>query len=187
MYNIDLEKLKKTVNLKNIAININIKHIFIILSLMFVFPSIVYILSGKDIANLVSSFTFFFNKPTLRMNIEKLIGTLCFAGIFIGIAISYFIILKKHKELFKNNKQIAKFIIIVSVIFSIILPLTSTDVFYHISVGWSEAHYKVNPYNTSVADVVKENQNNDDEILAKMPNIWKDSKTVYGRIMVTNM
>lgn len=123
-------------------INKNNKIIFILLSLGLICPSLVFILSGRKIIDLVSSFTFFFTKPTIAFTPAKIIGTLFFVGLFIAISIFYYKILKNHKKEFVSTKKVAIFIIIVSLIFCMMLPLTSTDVFYYIATGWSEVNYR---------------------------------------------
>lgn len=49
--------------------------------------------------------------------------------------------------------------------------------------GWSEAHYNVNPYYTSVRDVINNGgEATSDEMLLKMRGIWENQKIVYGPI-----
>ncbi len=159
----------------------NNKIIFILLALGLICPSLAFLLSGRKIKDLISSFTFFFTSPTSELTPAKLIGTVFFIGLFIAISVFYYKILKNHKKEFASTKKIAIFIIIVLLIFFIMLPLTSTDVFYYIATGWSEAHYEVNPYYTSVNDVIQENEEAvNDEILQKMPEVWIEQTIVYG-------
>ncbi len=161
----------------------NLKLIFILLCVAFATPSVMYFITGKSISNLVSSFTFFYTNPTLEITPIKIISSILFLVIFLGISFVYYKIVKEHKKVFNNNKQIAKFIIIVSIIFLIMLPLTSTDVFYYIGTGWSEAHYGVNPYYTSVQELMQANPNaTSDEILLKMPGVWAGQTIVYGPV-----
>lgn len=161
----------------------NLKLVFILLCVAFVTPSIMYLATGKKISDLISSFTFFYTNPSLEITPIKIISSILFLGIFLGISFVYYKIVKEHKKVFNNNKQIAKFIIIVSIIFLIMLPLTSTDVFYYIGTGWSEAHYGVNPYYTSVQDLMQTNIDaTSDEILLKMPGVWAGQTIVYGPI-----
>lgn len=168
-----MEKIKK----------IKYKIIFILLSIAFITPSIVYILKGRTIIDLTSSFTFFFTEPTKEITVAKVIGTIFFIGIFVGISLLYYKILKNHKKEFVAGKKVASFVIIVSLIFFMMLPLTSTDVFYYMGTGWSEAHYKVNPYYTSVNEVMEQNDEaKNDEMLLKMKGIWSGQTIVYGPI-----
>ncbi len=133
----------------------DLKWIFLGLMLIFISPSIVYILSGKKILNLNSSFTFFFTKPTTEFTFLKAISALLFICLFIGITICYYKILKNYKEVFTSKKEMIIFLVIVAIMFGVMLPLTSTDVFYYIGTGWSEAHYGVNPYYTSVNELME--------------------------------
>lgn len=162
---------------------INYKLIFILLSIAFISPSIVYILKGRKIIDLVSSFNFFFTNITTKFTPAKIIGTIFFIGIFIAIWFIYYKILKNFKDEFKDNKKMSIFILIVSILFLIMLPLTSTDVFYYIGTGWSEAHYDVNPYYTSVDQLIAQNEEaSHDEMLLKMQGIWSGQTIVYGPI-----
>lgn len=133
--------------------------------------------------DLISSYTFFFTEPTESITFEKIIGTIFFVGLFCAISFVYYKILKNHKNQFANTKQVAIFVLVISVIFLIMLPLTSTDVFYYIGTGWSEAHYGVNPYYTTVNEVM---ENFDgaaqDEMLLKMHGVWSGQTIVYGPI-----
>lgn len=161
----------------------DLKLIFILLCVAFAIPSIVYLITGKSISNLVSSFTFFYTNPTIEFTPIKAISSILFLTIFFGISFVYYKIVKEHKKIFIDNKQIAKFIIIVSIIFLIMLPLTSTDVFYYIGTGWSEACYGVNPYYTSVQELIQVNTTAaNDEILLKMPGVWAGQTIVYGPV-----
>ncbi len=162
---------------------LNYRLIFILLSVAFISPSIVYLLKGRKIIDLVSSFTFFFTEPTWKCTPAKVIGTIFFIGIFIALAFVYYKILKNHKKEFETGKKVAIFITTVSILFFIMLPLTSTDVFYYIGTGWSEAHYGVNPYYTSVNDVMAESEEaENDEMLLKMKGVWSGQTIVYGPV-----
>ena len=162
---------------------INWKIIFILLSVAFISPSMIYLLQRRKIIDLVSSFTFFFTDSTWGITPGKVIGTIFFVGIFVALAFVYYKIIKNHKKEFTSGKKVAKFVIIVSLLFFIMLPLTSTDVFYYIGTGWSEAHYKVNPYYTSVNDVITESEDAaNDEMLLKMKGIWSGQTIVYGPV-----
>lgn len=163
--------------------NKDLKTIFIMLCIAFISPSIAYILTGRTIQNLVSSFTFFYTNATTSFTLAKLLGTIFFIGLFIAIVYVYFKILKNHDKIFKNNKEMIRFIIIVACIFFMMLPLTSTDVFYYIGTGWSEAHYDINPYYTSVDELMASNEEAaNDDMLLKMKGGWSHQTIVYGPI-----
>lgn len=78
----------------------------------------------------------------------------------------------------------AKFILIVAIIFLVMLPLTSTDVFYYMGTGWTEAKYGVNPYYMPINEVIKErtDKENVDEMLSRTPQIWRGTTIVYGPV-----
>lgn len=166
----------------------NLKYILIILCIAFIMPSVMYIILGNSILELNSDFNFFYFPKGVED--YKTIGNILFFTIFAGIHITYFFILfrtKKNKnDLFKNEKQIFLFIIIISILFTIVLPITSSDVFYYIGTGWSEAKYHVNPYKTSVEEVINENnleeESQSDEMLWATPWVWRNRVVVYGPV-----
>lgn len=162
---------------------LNYKVVFILLCLAFICPSIAYILKGGKIIDLISSFTFFFTKPTKTITFAKIVGTIFFVGLFLAISFMYYKIIKNHKEQFTSTKKVWTFVLVVSLLFFIMLPLTSTDVFYYIGTGWSEAHYGVNPYYVSVNELMEENEEAaQDEMLLKMKGIWSGQTVVYGPV-----
>ena len=160
-------------------IKIEEKMIFLGVTIILLLPSIYYLIRGNGIFNLVSSFSFFY-LPTETV-IQKAIGAGLFFCIFLLLFIFYLKIIKNENKLFKTNQAMAGFIIVIAILFTSILPMTSTDIFYYIGTGWSEAKYKVNPYYTSVEEVIQNvEEANQDEILLKTPKIWRDSTVVYG-------
>lgn len=156
-----------------------LKTIFILLAMAFVSQTIVYLLRGRFILDLSPNFTFFYTRFSKHITLDKIIGTLLFIIVFGGLAITYFMLLKQHKKVFQTRKEMFRFIFIVAVIFFIMLPLTSTDVFYYMGTGWSEAHYGVNPYYTSVKEVLDTTQAQD-SMLIRTPYVWKTTTIVYG-------
>ena len=107
-------------------------------------------------------------------------------GITIFIIISiifllYGLILKKHKEIFRNNKVLVCLIILVSIIFALIIPTTSRDVYSYIANGWTSVHYNENPYEVTVNDI-QEKYNTNDEMFSKMAPVWKSEPVTYGPI-----
>lgn len=169
--------------MKRIRDVINIKILFIGLCLCLTIPSCIYIIKGNSISNLTSSFSFFINPSNKILTPQKIIETILFMGLWIGIGAYYIYFVRKSDNIFKTWKSIIIIIVTVAILFTIILPMTSTDVFYYIGTGWSEARYKVNPYYTSVDDLMKQNeQASTDEILLKMKGIWSNQKIVYGPI-----
>lgn len=159
------------------------KIIFVLLCICIAIPSIMYMLQGKKIIDLESDFSFFINSSAQRLDFQNIIGTILFFGIWIVLAIIYMYFIKKFKEIFTSKKSIIIMIVVVACIFAMVLPMTSTDVFYYIGTGWSEAHYGVNPYYTSVNELMLQNEQAvNDEILLKMQGTWSGQTVVYGPI-----
>lgn len=168
-----MEKIKKVAN---------VKILFIGLCLCLAIPSCMYIIKGNSIINLTSSFSFFINPSNKILTPQKIIETMLFMGLWIGIGACYIYFVRKS-DIFKTWKSVIMIIIIIASIFTIILPMTSTDIFYYIGTGWSEAHYKINPYYTSVDDLIIQNeQASTDVMLLKMKGTWSNQKIVYGPI-----
>lgn len=153
-----------------------IKVLIITFCILLVIPSIIYLVSGNDLEQFKCNYKLIFN-----FNDSITFNEVLFCGIFVLFCILYIIIIKNYKKIFKDNKELLKYIIIISILFTLILPITSTDVFYYISTGWSEANYGINPYYTSVYDL-KQNNNIDDELLNIIPKVWENQKIVYGPI-----
>lgn len=162
---------------------LNLKVIFIILCLCMTVPSCIYIIKGNSIINLTSSFSFFINPSNKILTPQKIIETILFMGLWIGIGACYIYFVRKSDNVFKTWKSVIIIIMTVAILFTIILPMTSTDIFYYIGTGWSEAHYKVNPYYTSVDELMLQNeQASTDTMLLKMKGTWSNQKIVYGPI-----
>ncbi len=174
--------MKEDVNIKE-KNEIHTKVIFILIAITLMIPSITYMLSGKGIFEIFSDFSYFYTPMGMEITNIKLIGTILFALIFTALFVMYIYIIKHTKELFKTDKSMLKYILIIAIIFTIILPMTSTDIYYYIGTGWSEAKYKVNPYYTSVEEVLNNQEQNgetQDMMLMKTPDVWKGQTVVYG-------
>ena len=166
-----MEKIKKA---------LNIKILFIGLCICFAIPSCLYIIKGNSIINLTSSFSFFINPSNKILTPQKIIETVLFMGLWIGIGTCYIYFVRKSDKIFKTWKNAIMVIAIIAILFTIILPMTSTDIFYYIGTGWSEAHYKINPYYTSVDELMLQNeQASTDTMLVKMKGAWSNQKKVY--------
>ena len=164
-----MKKIKVEANAKSI------KGLLIISIIILALPSIIYILTQNSILEFECNYNYLF-----QFNINHVLDAIIFLTIFSLICLIYILILKNHKEIFKSKREIYMFVIIISLLFAVILPMTSTDVFYYISTGWSETKYGVNPYYTSVYELKQTNNINDDEILNKIPKVWEGQKIVYG-------
>lgn len=166
-----MKKIKVEANAKSI------KGLLIISIIILALPSIIYILTKNSILEFECNYNYLF-----QFNINHVLDAIIFLTIFSLICLIYILILKNHKKIFKSKREIYMFVIIISLLFAVILPMTSTDVFYYISTGWSETRYGVNPYYTSVYELKHTNNINDDEILNKIPKVWEGQKIVYGPI-----
>lgn len=166
-----MKKIKVEANAKSI------KGLLIISIIILALPSIIYILTKNSILEFECNYNYLF-----QFNINHVLDAIIFLTIFSLICLIYILILKNHKEIFKSKREIYMFVIIISLLFAVILPMTSTDVFYYISTGWSETRYGVNPYYTSVYELKQTNNINDDEILNKIPKVWEGQKIVYGPV-----
>ena len=160
-----------------------IKIMFIILIILLALPSIIFIITGNNLLDLNSDYRYNiinFNPLKLNKTLFCIIDSIIYLSLFILISVLYTIIVKKYKTIFKNNNEIIKYVIITSALFALVLPMTSTDIFYYIATGWSEAKYKINPYYTSVYELKQTTDIQNDEILEKMPKTWEQQKIVYG-------
>ena len=159
----------------------NKNNIFIILfticSAFFAVPSIIYIFQNKTIYKFSWVWTYLFKRPMTKM--DCYINAFLFFILFTAIFLLYFFILKKHNKILKSKKQIFTLIIIASLLFMIIIPYTSTDVYSYIANGWSSAHYKENPYYISTGEIAQKNGVSD-PMFNKVANCWRFEKVVYG-------
>lgn len=151
--------------------------LFIIVSAVFAIPSILYLIQNKTIYKFYYVWTFFFKKPDTGN--EKLLNAIMIVALFSIIFLLYFLIIKKHKKIFKNKKSIFILIITVSLLFLVIIPYTSTDVYSYIANGWSGAHYHENPYYVSTGEIAEKYQVSD-QMFNKVANCWRFEKVVYG-------
>ena len=151
--------------------------LFIIASATFAIPSISYLVQNKTIYQFYYVWTFFFKVPAT--NIDKLLNTIMVIGLFSILFILYFIIAKNHKKIFKTKKAIITTIIITSIIFLMIIPYTSTDVYSYIANGWSGANYNENPYYVSTGEIAQKYQVSD-QMFNKVANCWRFETVVYG-------
>lgn len=150
-------------------------YLMIIISIALCIPSVIYLINTKTVDGFNSYYTYTLEKYTNLSN--GCIQGIIFIGLLIFFSIIYVIMLKK--DIFKNKKQIAIFITIISVLFTIMLPILSSDIYYYIGDSWLSAKYNENPYYTSVYDLQQQGIN--DEILQNT-GYWKKTTSVYGPI-----
>lgn len=155
-----------------------IKTTFIVICIMLIIPSIIYLIQNKTILGFETYYNFFINEEA-----NKTLSTTIYLILFIASMAIYLQIIKKEK-MFKNIKEILKYVAIVGCIFVIMLPWTSSDIFYYMGVGELDAVYKQNPYYVTMEQYYNENgENIDDEILEQgANNFWAPTTVVYGPI-----
>ena len=154
------------------------KKIFIILSILLILPSIIYLIQYKTILGFDTYYNFFINE-----NINKTISTILYLVLFIAMIYVYLKIIKR-KDMFDNIKDILKYVAVIGGIFLIMLPWTSSDLFYYMGVGELDSKYNQNPYYVTMEEYYNQNEQNiDDEILEKgASNFWAGTTVVYGPI-----
>ena len=158
--------------------NKQIKILFIILSVLLIIPSIIYLIQNKTVLGFETYYNFFINE-----NINKNISTTIYLILFISITGIYLKMIEK-KDMFSNIKEILKYVAIVAGIFVIMLPWTSSDIFYYMGVGELDSIYNQNPYYVTMEEYYEQNGKNiDDEILEQgANNVWANTTVVYGPI-----
>lgn len=149
--------------------------LMLLVSIILCIPSIQYLLKNKTVAG-YSTYYSYFLAPYSGQARGLLEGIIVIALLLI-FSLIYVFIVKKEKEIFKTKKSVAWFIIIISLIFTMILPMFSSDIFYYIGDSWIAAEYNENPYYTTVKDLQDNNIN--DEILENT-GYWRNTTSVYG-------
>lgn len=159
-----------------------IKSLFVLASILFAMPSILYFIQKKTILQFGPYFQFLYEAP-----INRATQTLIYLFLLAILAILYFTIVKRRKDIFKNRKKMFLFIAIISVVFVTVLPFTCSDVFYYLGIGRLDSTYHQNPYYTTMKEFVEQGDNSKylqtDTVLAQgYSNDWADSTVVYGPI-----
>ena len=152
-------------------------YLMILISVMLCIPSIIYLIINGTVDGFDGFLTYTLVKS--ENNTIMLISGVLIIGLFLLFSILYLLIIKKEKEIFKSEKQVMIFIIIISLIFMMILPYLSSDIFYYIGDSWLCSKYHENPYYTTVKDLQDRGIN--DEILNNTGG-WKNTVTVYGTL-----
>ena len=154
---------------------------FVLMAIIFAVPSIQYLLENRTILNFNEYFKFCLEDTN---RVEQ---TIIYLIILTLLTICYFLIVKNREKLFKNNKQMYMYIAIISLIFVIVLPFLSSDVFYYLGVGRLDSQYGQNPYYITIKDFVESVDNSQyleqDTVLAKgYENDWGSTTVVYGPV-----
>lgn len=172
-----MEKKKKIDD----KLNIFLKILFIVSCLLFAVPSICYYLEMGTILEFDRYYQFLLNNTNIKVQ------TVWYFVILSIITVTYYFIVKKRNNIFKNFKSIMIFIAIVSSIFVIVIPFISSDIFYYLGVGRLDGEYGQNPYYVTIKQFVEDENNskylNQDTVLKQgYLNVWSDSTVVYGPI-----
>lgn len=152
------------------------KKIYVLLCIIFVFPSIIYLVQKGTIEN----FTGYYSWSLIRFDDTKkiMIDSTIFLVLAISMIFTYFKIIKSEK--FIDIKRVYEYILIISIIFFIGLPNMSSDIFYYLGVGWLDAKYHQNPYYVTVAQYRSEFEPND--TILNNTGFWSNTTSVYGSI-----
>ena len=151
--------------------------LFVFVSIILAVPSIIYLIKNKTIYKFYQVWTFFFSIPSTAT--EKVVNALVLFVIISVLFLLYFLIMKKNKNIFKNAKTIIISIFLVSIIFALIIPFTSTDVYSYIANGWANSKYNENPYYISTGEIADE-YNINEPMFNKVANCWRYETVVYG-------
>lgn len=154
-----------------------IKFTFIVLNILFVIPSIMYLIKYKTVVGFNAYNNFF-----LEQQYDHIVASITYLVIFILLMILYSVILKK--KMFKNIKEILIFVTIIGGIYLCMVPWTSSDIFYYMGVGELDSVYNQNPYYVTMQEYYNANKDNiNDEILeCGTNNCWASTTVVYGTI-----
>lgn len=151
--------------------------LYILISLLVVMPSIMYLLKNGTIYKFTQYYTYTMEK--LNNNYQYILNMVVFVLLFLTLAILYFYILKNINKIFKTTKGLIIFILIIGILFSLIIPQTSMDVYSYIGNGWVESNYAENPYYTPIWDIVQK-EGNISQMFIKVARCWVEETVVYG-------
>ena len=156
-----------------------IKVIFILISISFVIPSLVYLIRNGTILGFKTYYNFFINDGS-----NKTMSTIIYLGIFTILSIIYLYFINK-KDSFQGIKQVLIYTGITSAIFIVMLPWTTSDIFYYMGVGELDSVYQQNPYYITMKDYGNQNKEilkNDPIMKQGYANYWAGTTVVYGPI-----
>lgn len=158
-----------------------VKIIFIVINAMLIVPSIIYLIHNKTILGFNTYYNFFINEGS-----NQVLSTTIYLVLFVASTGIYLQIIK-NKDMFNNIKGILKYVAIIGSIFVIMLPWTSSDIFYYMGVGELDAVYHQNPYYVTMEEYYEQNSENiEDEILLQgANNYWAPTTVVYGPLAQT--
>lgn len=151
---------------------------YLFLSILACIPSIHFFVSKLSFVVLEHPIGYYPLLNTIsKQSTQHLIAT-----IFIVI-LSIFYIKIYNSELLTKSKDIMKWTILISILFWVIIPVTSTDTFYYVSVGRLMS-YNINPYVESMKEFVENGNQHllttDSLINLGYNNYWNFMLVVYG-------
>ena len=152
---------------------------FLLISIAFAVPSIIYMIQNGTILHFDEWYKFCLNDSN---RVEQ---TIIYLIILTLLTILYFLIIKNRDKLFKNNKQMYLYIAIIALIFAIVVPFISSDVFYYLGIGRIDSKYGQNPYYVTIKDFVESNSvdlEKDTVLAAGYENYWANTTVVYGSV-----
>lgn len=151
--------------------------LFALTAVVFVLPSIIYMIKNKTVYNFIWMFTYFFKAPTSRM--DGILNAIMFFGLISLLFLLYFILVKNHEKVFKNVKTLIIIIGIIALVFVFVIPYMSSDVYSYIANGWTAAHYGENPYYVPTGEITQRTGSLD-PMFRKVANCWRFEPAIYG-------
>ena len=154
---------------------------FAISCVAFAIPSIIYYFKYHTVLKYPYEFQF------LLDNVNRHWQTYLYIAILACMVILYFFIVKNRKVIFQRAKPMFIYLAIIAIIFMIVIPFTSSDVFYYLGVGRIDGTYEQNPYYTTIKDFVSAENNkqylqNDTVLEQGYNNYWSNTTVVYGPV-----
>ena len=157
----------------------NTKVLFILLSIVFIIPSIIYLMKNGTVLGFKNYYNFFIDDGK-----NKILSTVVYLLIFLALSAIYLYFIKK-KDSFKNIKQLLIYVAGVSIIFIAMIPWHSSDIFYYMGVGELNSVYGQNPYYETIKEYGTKNPEviEEDTIMKQgYINYWSNTTVVYGPI-----
>ena len=163
---------------KKIGIGNTFKMLYIAILVIIVYPFFKYWIINKSVIKYVYMYTF----SACQIGTEDLnLNFIAFIVSFGLLTFVYFQLIKYREEVFKNIKQIMIFTAIVAILFAIIIPVTSSDVYSYIASGWIDSHYGENPYYIATNQITNASEEGArDEMFFKVARCWREEPVVYG-------
>ena len=97
-----------------------------VMAIFFAIPSLAYLLENKTVFDFNGNLEFCF---LLTENISRTIQAVIFFIIVSLFIIFYLVVIKNRKALFKTEKSVYTFILLISCIFIFVMPFWCSDIF----------------------------------------------------------